>query len=109
MTEQRSEIERIVMQRVHLIRALRVAISGGVLSTLVSFLAIWGIGKQVWVARVLENAPKDPLALPHFYWAAFDHTTLAVQALVVVMAICFLIIAREIARAITIVTNPESI
>lgn len=102
-----SKIERIVMQRVHLIRALRFAISGGALSTLFSFLALWGISREVWVAKVIENAPASVLDLPHFYWYAFDHTSLAVQTLVVLLAICFLIVAREIIRAVAIISSRE--
>jgi cell division protein FtsX len=80
-----SNIERTVMQRVHLIRALRYAISGAVLSLLLSFISLWGIGRTVWVARVFENAPHDSFGLVWFYWNAFLHTRLAVEVLCVIL------------------------
>ena len=108
MTNEPSNIERIVMQRVHLIRALRFAISGGVFSTLVSLLALWGLGREVWVAHVLQNTPADLLDIPRFYFAAFIHTRLIVQALVVLIAASFVFLAREIFRAISVMSDAQS-
>jgi hypothetical protein len=99
MTEQ-SNIERIVMQRVHLIRALRFAISSGALSTLVSALALWGLGTQVWVSHVLQNAPTSILDLPGFYLTAFLHTRPLVQGLIVLSVAALLFVAHEISRAL---------
>jgi hypothetical protein len=106
MTE-RTDIERIVMQRVYLIRALKVAISTSTLSTLVSLLALWGIGRQVWVAQVLHNAPTDPINLFWFYSEAFLHTSVTVQLLVLVMLISIFYIAREVARAVAFMRAQE--
>ncbi len=102
-----SNIERIVMQRVHLIHALRFAISSSVFSTLISLLALWGIGRQVWVAHVLQNAPANPLDLLRFYLVAFVHTSLVVQVLVVLVTVSFLYLAREIIKAVSIMRVPE--
>ena len=99
-----SNIERIVMQRVHLIRALRFAISSGALSMLVSVLALWGIGSQVWVAQVLENAPADLVDLPRFYLAAFMQTSLLVQVLVLLTFAALFYVAREVSRAIAFIS-----
>jgi hypothetical protein len=104
MNDDRSNIERIVMQRVHLIRALRVAISSGTLSFLVSLLGVWGLGREVWVARVLQNAPKNLLDIPNFYLSAFIHTHIIVQATIVVTVLALLYVAWEIARAISFVS-----
>lgn len=104
MNDSRSDIERVVMQRVHLIRALRVAVSGGAFSTLVSVLALFGIGREVWVARVLHNAPSGLFDLPRFYFEAFLHTRLIVQALVVLMLASLLYVAYEIVRAIAVMS-----
>lgn len=104
----RSNIERIVMQRVHLIRALRFAISGGTLSTLISVLALWGIGREVWIAHVLQNAPTNFLDLPRFYFAAFVHTRLAVQALILLVLVALLFVAREISRAVAFMSAARS-
>jgi len=99
-----SNIERIVMQRVHLIRALRFAISSGTLSTLVSLLALWGLGREVWVGRVLQNAPANFLDLPRFYFAAFIHTHFIVQVLIVLILVALLFVAREISRALAFIS-----
>lgn len=104
---QPSEIERIVMQRVHLIRALRFAISNSVFSTLVSLLALWGLGREVWVAHVLQNAPTDLLEIPRFYIAAFLHTHVIVQLLVLLIIASSLYLALEIARAIAVMRSQE--
>jgi len=108
MNNSRSNIERIVMQRVHLIRALRFAISSGTLSMLVSVFALWGIGREVWVARVLQNAPPNILDLPRFYLMAFEHTRLIVQALVLLMLASLIYVAREIVRAIAVVSAVQN-
>jgi len=105
----RSNIERIVMQRVHLIRALRFAISSSVLSTLVSLGALWGIGREVWVARVLQNAPTNLLDIPRFYLAAFGHAHFVVQALVLITIAALLYVAREIVRAFAVMSAPETV
>ena len=109
MTDDRTNIERIVMQRVHLIRALRFVISSGALSVLVSVLALYGIGREVWVGRVLQNAPANILDVPRFYFAAFEHTRLIVQALVLLMLGALLFAAREIVRAISVMSSLESL
>lgn len=108
MNDTQTNIERIVMQRVHLIRALRFAISGGLLSTLVSVLALWGIGREVWVAHVLQNAPGNPADLPRFYFAAFEHTRLVVQVLIIVTLAALFFVGREISRALTFVSAARS-
>lgn len=109
MNDTQSNIERIVMQRVHLIRALRFAISSGAFSMLVSVLALWGIGREVWVARVLQNAPSNPFDLLRFYFSAFMHTHLIVQILVLLTLGSLLYVAREIARALAFVSASKSV
>ena len=109
MNDTRTNIERIVMQRVHLIRALRFAISSGAFSTIVSALALWGIGREVWVARVLQNAPASPLDLVRFYFTAFVHTHFLVQVLILLTIAALLFVAREIARAIAFVSVAKNV
>lgn len=109
MNDSQSNIERIVMQRVHLIRALRFAISSGTLSTLVSILALLGIGREVWVARVLQNTPANILDLPRFYLTAFAHTSFLVQVLILLTLVALYFVAREIVRAIAFVSAKENI
>ncbi len=109
MNESRSDIERIVMQRVHLVRALRFAISSSALSILMSVLGLWGIGREVWVARVLQNAPANLLDLPRFYLAAFEHTRFLVQVLTLLTLTALLFVAREIARAVAFVSAVKNV
>lgn len=96
-----TSIERIVMRRVRLIRVLRLVISTVVLAVLTFIAALWGIGREVWVARVFENAPRDIAGLPNFYVAAFLHTHFIVQALTVLTLGSFLYLVVELARLIS--------
>ena len=109
MTDTQTNIERTVMRRVHLIRVLRVIISGGVFAALLSILMLWGIGREVWVARVLQNAPANPLDLARFYVAAFIHTDLLVQVLIVLALFALLYVAREISRALAFLSATKSV
>lgn len=96
-----TSIERIVMRRVRLIRVLRLIISTVVLAVLTSVAALWGIGREVWVARVLENAPQNSMDLPNFYIAAFLHTHFIVQVLTVLTLGSFCYLLVELARLIS--------
>lgn len=101
-----SNIERIVMRRVYIIRILRPLISLESLAALALLLALWGIGREVWVAQVFQNAPSDFTNLPNFYVAAFNHTHIVVQALSVLTIISLVYLARETARIISSVLIP---
>jgi hypothetical protein len=101
-----TDIERVVMRRVRLIRVLRLVISTAVLAVLTFFAALWGIGREVWVARVFENAPPNIEDLPNFYIAAFIHTHLIVQVLVLLTLASALYLAIETARLIVDVVKP---
>lgn len=100
MTDTHTDIERIVMRRVHLIRILKLIISTAVLAVLTAVAALWGIGQEVWVARVFENAPPNLDDLPNFYIAAFTHTNSIVQALTVLTLASLFYLAVETARLI---------
>lgn len=80
-----SKIHTNVMRRVHTIHVLRPLMTTTALSTLAFLLALWGIGRQVWVAQVLNNMPSlaDGAAVMRFMLAAFAHTEFLVQALIV--------------------------
>ena len=97
MIEQ-SNIEQIVMRRVRLIRIFALVISTVTLAVLALTAALWGIGKEVWVARVFENAPSGIADLPQFYLAAFLHARLIVQALTVLTLASFIFLIRETVR-----------
>lgn len=102
-----SSIERIVMRRVHLIRILRVVVSGATASCLLLLIALYGIGREVWVAHVFQNAPHHISDVPRFYVAAFNHTRLTVQVLSVLCLASFIYLAREASRSVSSIFIPR--
>ena len=98
MTDTHPDIERIVMRRVHLIRILQLVISTLVFAVLTAIAALWGIGREVWVARIFENAPTDPVKLFAFWFSAFTHTRFIVQALIVLTLVSLAFLIREVVR-----------
>jgi hypothetical protein len=102
MTDERTDIERAVMRRIRLIRILGLVISAVTLAVLTLILALWGIGKEVWVARVFQNAPADFRHFPDFFISAFGNTRLIVQALALLTFASFVYLARATIRAISL-------
>lgn len=94
-----SSISHTVMRRVYRIHALRrgVAVVG---AASVFLLALWGVGREVWVAKVFENMPSvaDVPAVALFFLNAFQDTDLVVQALVIVALAALVWFARALAR-----------
>lgn len=101
MTE-KTNIERIVMRRVRLIRILALIVSTATFAILALLAALWGIGREVWVARVFENMPhtENLLALLSFWVAAFFHTRLIVQVLSLLSLVSLFLLVREVVRLI---------
>ena len=94
-----SSIEKIVMRRVRLIRILALILSTAVFATLTFVVALWGIGKEVWVGRVFENMPHGDLLMQWNFWlSAFTSTNFAVQALTLLTLVCLIFLIREVAR-----------
>lgn len=104
-----TNIEKKVMRRVFLIRILRPIISGGTLSALVLTLALWDIGREVWVAKVFANGPQDFFGHLTYLGYAFNHTRLIVQALVLVSFAALIYSARETARVFSTFLTPRTI
>lgn len=102
-----SPIERAVMRRIHLIRILGLVISTVTLAALTLVLALWGIGKEVWVERVFQNAPKDFVNLPNFFISAFGNTRLVVQVLALLTFASFVYLARATVHAISFVISHQ--
>jgi len=100
-----SNIEHIVMRRVRAIRVLRPILSAGTLSIAIFIVALWGIGREVWVARVFQNMPHsgDLLAIGNFYLAAFNHTRFVVQALTFIAFASVVYFAREFVRTVSFI------
>lgn len=99
MNEQ-SPIERAVMRRIHLIRILGLVISTVTLAVLTLILALWGIGKEVWVARIFQNAPTDFVNFPSFFISAFGKTRIIVQILALLTFASFVYLARKTVRLV---------
>lgn len=97
-----SDIERVVMRRVRTVRVLRPLVSAGALAALVLAVALWGIGREVWVAKVFANGPHGFFAHAGYLLYAFRHTRLLVQALVLAAAASALVFARAVARPVAL-------
>jgi len=101
-----SNIERIVMRRVHTVRVIRPLFSAGALAFFILAIALWGVGKEVWVARVFENAPSTLADASRFWLYAFEHTRLTVQALALLTLASLIYLARATASLIGSVLTP---
>ncbi len=104
-----SNTERVVMRRVHLLRILGLIISTGMLATLTFIAALWGVGREVWVARIFENMPhsNDLIALANFWLATFIHTRLIVQVLILLTLASLIYLIREIVRTLSLFRTPS--
>jgi hypothetical protein len=87
------------MRRVRAVHSMRPFVSGAGFAALVVLFALWGIGREVWVAKVFENAPhQDLIAAGRFFLSAVIGTRLVVQALIAVALAATIYLARETAR-----------
>lgn len=81
-----SSIESVVMRRVYSMRLIQSFLAPVTFSIALLLLAVWGIGREVWVAHVIQNMPTFSPAhfaeFIRFYEAAFLNTRMAVQLLV---------------------------
>ncbi len=93
ITYSRSLVASVVMTRVHTIRILRTILNTTTLSIALFVVSLWGIGREVWVARVLKDepalSPSNTIAFAHFYLSAFLETRFIVQALVLLTIAAF--------------------
>jgi len=99
-TNEPSEVERAVMRQVRRIRVLRLIISSVVFATTATLLALYALGREVWVARVFENGPQSFGGHILYLVYAFEHTRFVVQALVVVCVASFVYSMYEIRKAL---------
>ena len=91
------------MNRVRFVQAVRPFFSVGVLSLVILFVALAGIGREVWVARVFENIPSwtDANAFITFFVSAFVSTSFVVQSLTILAGAGTILLARESAKMIS--------
>jgi hypothetical protein len=112
MTEQTnisvSAIKERVMSRVYTIHVFQKVFNAAVFSVVVFVLALWGIGREVWVARVFQNAPSltNFAALSHFYLAAFLDTRLVVQVLALLALGALVWLGYNLVRAARLPRSP---
>lgn len=96
-----SNILHTVMRRVSIIHFARTLAPGGV--AIVFFgAALWGIGREVWVARVLENMP-SVWNLPEvlsFLAGAFLHTEFLVQVFLIIAVAALVWAGRSFADSL---------
>jgi len=111
MNKNMTDIEKNVMRRVHLIRILGLVISTGMLAALTFVAALWGVGREVWVARVFENMPHSGnlIAFANFWLAAFIHTRPIVQILTLLTLTSLVYLTRECARAFASIFTPVAV
>lgn len=95
-----SRIEENVMRRVRRTRILLLILSTAVFASLTALAALWGIGREVWVARVLENGPQGFFGHLEYLWYAFTHTRLVVQVLILLTLGSLVFLSREIIRSV---------
>lgn len=101
-----SSIEHVVMRRVRTIRVLRGVFSGAMVCTLVLVICIFAISREVWVARVFENAPANLSEAWQFWLYAFEHTRFVVQALALTTLASVVYLARATARLVSGALTP---
>jgi len=95
-----ADIEAVVMRRVRAIHLLRPVLSGSALALVIAIAALYGIGREVWVAKVFENVPGDFIAAVQFFLYAFGHTEFIVQALTLVTGAAVLWVMKDIGRVV---------
>lgn len=94
-----SNIEAIVMRRVRAAHVLRPLVSGGAIALAVFIFALWGIGREVWVAQVFANGPQGLLGKTEYLAYAFENTRITVQALCIAAFFAMLFFFRDLFRA----------
>lgn len=102
-----SKISRTVMRRVYTIHALRKGMPMITASTLLLVLALWALGREVWVAQVFANMPSlfDVPAITRFFASAFMHTDLAVQLFSVLALGAVVWLGRSLGRLLARTTR----
>lgn len=95
-----THISHIVIQRVRTIHAIRPLLGRGALALVIFVAALYGIGQEVFVAKVIENMPSvsDMGALARFVTAAFLNTAFLVQALVIASLLSVGLLIRDSIR-----------
>lgn len=92
-----SRIKQVVLLRAHTIRLVRPLLSGAFLGGMVVVVSLYAIGREVWVARVLENMPSlaNIAGFVRFFEVAFLNTSFVVQVLSVLLIAGMVWVVRD--------------
>jgi|GEM_PF-4981892 len=100
--EDKSRMRREIMLRVRFLHVLKRALRPLAIELALCAVVLYGVGKYVFVAKVIENAPdlSRVYDVSTFFFRAFFNTEAVVQLLVLgaIMATAF--VMRDLARAI---------
>ena len=96
-----SSISSTVMRRVRIMHATR-TFAPVFVASILFMLAVWEIGREVWVAKVFENMPSfaNVPAVLNFIGNAFVNTEVAVQVFSILALGALVWLARSFALAI---------
>jgi hypothetical protein len=97
-----STISTNVMRRVRVIHTVRPLLSGTALGSALLLLAVWGIGREVWVAHVVQNLLSS-IETGHVFSylaAAFLNTRFVVQLLTLGALAALVYTAVDFVRAL---------
>jgi len=105
-----SNLKHTVMLRVKAIRLMRPFVSDSAAALVLFLIALYQIGKEVWVAQVIANMPSvfDVSALAQFFVAAFMNTEFVVQVLAILAAGAAVWVARALAIGLADAITPRS-
>ena len=97
-----SRIKEVVLRRARFVHTVRPLISGTLLALLLVAASVYSIGREVWIARVIENmpSPANIAAFWRFVEVAFLNTSFVVQVLSVLLVAGTIWVARDVARTI---------
>ncbi len=97
METSNSRTKQVVLRRVRTIRLIRPLLSGTVLGSALAVASLYALGREVWVAHVVENmpSPANLLAFARFLEAAFINTSFVVQVLSLLLVAGLVWVVRD--------------
>ncbi len=101
MEKTNSTIKLNVMRRVHAVHTMRLIGRMG-LSLVVFAGTLYALGREVWLARILQNMPSlsDAPAVLSFFLSAFRETHTVLQLTLLLSLVAAVWLAKEIANAL---------
>jgi hypothetical protein len=102
-----STLSNTVMRRVRVIHAVRPLFTTTALASVLLLGALWGIGREVWVARVLENLASvlERGNVATYLVSAFTHTDFIVQVLTILTLAAAVWLVRDGIRSLSYSTR----